>query len=295
MRIREIPEGLERAVDNLKSKPLGKNGLQSDHANHSLRTDGVPAVVDSEYLIQHMMSTYRLLRRGMGWLAISFPFSLVLIGLLFFKVGWQPSISDYYFALPQDVALPNGCLVANATADCAIEWSATARDMVFPMRSFFAGGLISIGVFLILYKGTSWLEDWALNFAGLFAIGVAIFPMNKAPFYTFWPTWWHFASAVMLFICMWFISRYCAKDTLVFFKDGSSEVVRYRRLYKYLSWGMLAVLIVGGIYGLNAEEIDRYFPWALFFIEAVGVIIFGSYWVMKSKEISSHKFGEKSA
>jgi hypothetical protein len=281
MDITAIPGKVEAAIDRIKENPPVKGyptpeGLSDarPQARETLRPDRLRKGRIDEALLLHMLQTYRLLRLGMGWLAIAYPIVLVVLGYLVFNLAWQPSISDYYYALPRGLT----------SAD-------PAADMSFPVRAFFCGGLIAIGFFLILYKGISWLEDWALNLAGAFAIGVAIFPMKKLPFVTIWPTWLHFACAILLFVCMWFISRYCAKDTLRFFPEGSPDVPRYEAIYKRLSRLMLAVLVAGGIYFFTKGTLDAVFPSTLFFIEAAGVAVFGSYWVIKSWEISKHEFG----
>jgi hypothetical protein len=282
MKFTEMPRKLEAAIDRLKEKPPlgmyptpeGLNGLRPETFER-LPPDRQRKGID-EALLQHMLLTYRLLRLGMGWLAILYPFVLVALGFLLFSVNWQPSISDYYYALPRNITATD-----------------PAAAMSFPLRAFFCGGLIAIGFFLILYKGISWLEDWALNLAGAFAISVALFPMSKMPFVTVWPTWLHFVSAILLFVCMWFISMYCAKDSLRFFPEGSPEVVRYEARYKRLSLLMLGVLACGAIYFFTRGTLDEVFPWALFCIEAAGVLVFGSYWVIKSREISKHEFGRK--
>ncbi len=293
MDIRAIPKKVEEAVDRLKATPPAILRRGPEDLAKPTRSDEAQHKGINEPLLLHMLATYRQLRRGMGWLAIVYPFALVALGHFFFNAAWQPSISDYYYALPRGLDLPNACLAGTPAVTCANGWSAKAVEMSFPLRSFFCGGLLAIGFFLILYKGTSWLEDWALNLAGLFAIGVAVFPMNKVPFTTFWPTWWHFVSAILLFVCMWFISRFCAKDTLQYFELGSPEVPRYEKRYKHLSWAMLGVLVAGLVYFLAMKTLDALFPWTLFVIEAAGVVVFGSYWVIKSKEISKHEFGRK--
>jgi hypothetical protein len=287
MDITAIPKKVEDAIDRLKQLPPGNDRLKPDEGpmDRSVPPGEARHRERDRQLLLHMLTTYRLLRRGMGWLAIAYPIALAAIGYFVFNIALQPSISDYYYALPRDVALPPGCLVGTPPLPCAKTF-----DISFPVRSFFCGGLFSIGVFLVLYQGTSWLEDWALDLAGLFAIGVAIFPMNSVAFTTVWPTWLHFASAILLFICMWFISRYCAKDTLQYFDDDLPTIEYYTNLYKRLSWLMLAVLIAGAVYFVAKDVLDPLFPWLLFCIETAGIVVFGSYWVFKSKEISKHKF-----
>jgi hypothetical protein len=271
-------ERAESAIDSYKGLPPGPPRAPQDLRRES-----------EDRLLKHVRATYRLLRIGMGWLALVYPAFLVVVGVALFDVPWQPSISDYYYALPASLPLPAECLVAGAQRSCADAWTVKAVELSFPMRSFFCGGLISIGFFLILYQGFSWLENVALNLAGLFAIGVAIFPMNKIPYGSAWPTWAHFLCAIALFVCMWFVSRFCAKDTLIFFGDDRAKVAAYEARYRRISWAMAAVIGAGLIYFVARRTLDALFPWTLFVIEAVGVAIFASYWMMKSREIEQHQ------
>jgi len=48
-----------------------------------------------------------------------------------------------------------------------------------PERNAFVGVLCAVGVFLLLYKGYSWFEDRVLDLAGVSAVGIAFFPMDK--------------------------------------------------------------------------------------------------------------------
>ncbi len=81
-------------------------------------------------LLPHILSTYFILRIGMGIIAIAFPISLWFVGLLR-GVELQTSMSAYYHTSMQDV---------------------------------FVGILFALGTFLYLYKGFSKGENIALNF-----------------------------------------------------------------------------------------------------------------------------------
>jgi hypothetical protein len=284
MDIRAIPKRIEEKVDQWKdAPPAWLPGARVAKGR----------TLDPELQL-HMLATYRLLRLGMGWFAIAYPFALVGLGLLFFGVNWQPSISDYYYALPRGLVFPQVCAEVKPAAECSI-YAPTAAEMSFPLRSFFCGGLISIGVFLILYKGIKWLEEWALNFAGLFAIGVAVFPMNKTPFSSGWTSLAHFTSATFLYLCMWFVVGFCAKDTFKRLPKGSPKIEKYQQIYLWLSRAMLGVLALGAVYVgvihfFTSKWLDQHIPLALFWIEALGVVVFGSYWVIKSREIANHRF-----
>lgn len=113
------------------------------------RPGGVPE--DRKELRKHIFKTYWWLRVGMASIAGLFPLVLVILGVLL-GIEWQPSMSDYYWAVP--------------------EMGGEA-----PMRVWFVGPLFALGTCLFLYKGYTWLEDTLLNVAAVCAICVAIFPM----------------------------------------------------------------------------------------------------------------------
>src|SRR5215207_516937 len=105
---------------------------------------------DKEALRKHIYSTYLAQRYGMAVIAFAFPLLLYVAGKLN-GLPLQGSMSAYY-------------------------WASNGGDP--PVRVWFVGGLFAVGSFLMLYKGYTRREDWALNLAALFAIGVALFPMT---------------------------------------------------------------------------------------------------------------------
>ena len=46
------------------------------------------------------------------------------------------------------------------------------------MRDVFVGTLCALGVFLFCYQGHDWVENWTANLACVFAIGIALFPLD---------------------------------------------------------------------------------------------------------------------
>ena len=90
--------------------------------------------------------SFQTIRRTVGWLGIALPFILVLGSFLFDK-GYviQPSISHYYFT---------------------------------NMREIFVGVLCAVSLFLFTYKGYSRMDGIAANVAGVFSLGVALFPTD---------------------------------------------------------------------------------------------------------------------
>ncbi len=169
-------------------------------------------------LQEHIYKTYLLLRVGLCLLALVFPFLLWGVGA-WNDIPLQNSISDYYFAF----APPTSALRA------------------FPGRVVFAGVLFVLGFFLILYRGFSKTENWALNIAGLSALLVALFP-TKTPAYctncgsnTYWFV--HYTAAVLLFICIAFVAWACTEETLV-------QLPNPKRRYFRMSYFAIAIIMI---------------------------------------------------
>ena len=176
-------------------------------------------------------------------------------------------MSHYYFALSPDDVSKRG----------------------FPMRVWFVGILFAVGVFLYLYKGFSTKENLALNFAGIFALGVAVFPMGSDCVKDCQPFSAHGACAVALFLCIAFVSLFCAKETLHLLKDEQLKA-RYLMRYRALGLLMIASPLVALALTLLVNDFKKY----VFFIESAGVWAFSFYWWTKSQEMA-HSGAEKKA
>ena len=90
-------------------------------------------------IAKHITQTYVNLRVGMAAMALLLPLLLMAGSWLSTNVVFQSSISAFYHT---------------------------------PMRNLFVGLLVAVGSFLYLYKGFSNEENIALNFAGVFSIGL---------------------------------------------------------------------------------------------------------------------------
>ena len=113
-------------------------------------------VVEPKSLQAHVLGTYLDLRFGIAVFGFALPIILAGVGGIL-GIPLQGSISAYYHATP-------------AAVDCSLTatvWPAGT------LRNEFVGILIAVGAFLYLYKGFSRSENFALNLAGIFAVGVA--------------------------------------------------------------------------------------------------------------------------
>ena len=111
--------------------------------------------------------SYLYLSLGMGLLAFFLPIMLLLSG------GYAGHYSISYFYHVSDQT-----------------------------RNILVGSLWAIGVFLFLFQGLSRWENWILNFGGVAAVGVAMFPMKADQCGPGQALSLHATSAITLFLCL---------------------------------------------------------------------------------------------
>ena len=232
---------------------------------------------DPEELWRHFSATYFSLRAGLAALAFAFPFVLYAYGKLIHGLDLQPSMSAYFWA---------------ATADqCA----------AFPMRSIFVGFLFAIGVGLYAYKGFTELENVLLNVAGIAAALIAIFPetiklaeeatdpriaqlFRDCPAIKVWASQSHWQihniAAIGLFVLLGVVAWACAEKTLEFAPETVNDAW-FRRTYKTIAIVMLMFPLLGFAVAY-AVGLGIY---RVFFIEAAGILTFGTYWAVKTREL----------
>lgn len=215
--------------------------------------------------------TYFSLRLSAAIIAFSFPLFLWIGGL---QAGFKlrDSMSAYYHATPTS-------LKASQLA-CAPE--TPMEKPIYPqagiMRNWFVGFLFAIGAILHANKGQTEIENWVLSVAGLFAVGIAVFPMEwRCKSYSSFSM--HGTCAMAFFACIAFVSVVCSRDTVAYLNE------KRRRFYSRLYWIWGALMVVAPImaYGLNkwGFRTDNQIYWA----EFAGIYAFGLYWVTKSFEI----------
>jgi hypothetical protein len=210
-------------------------------------------------LVDHVYLTYRSLRVALAITCFAIPLGLIVVGAIT-HVGLQDSLSNYYYA-------------------------------EFPpklLRVLFVGLLFLLGGLFIAYRGFDAWDNRIHNLAGVFAIGVAGFPMH-CPYtdpaseyfklcYMMGPTWTHYVSALLLFgmaiVSIWYnggsqfekLSEEYIKD-----KIASFRIVRT----------VSGVIVGGGVayalmmLGIGGKELLGKLLWIP---ESMGFIGFGLYW-----------------
>jgi hypothetical protein len=208
-----------------------------------------------ERLRQNLLVSYIHVSKGIAIIAFLFPVAVYVCGLAF-GISLQHTLSDYFFASA----------------------SGGLDPFNHPARVLFVGGLFAIGTFMFLYKGFTAGENAILNFAGFFALGVAVFPMGMLKFGIFTP---HVICAVAMFLCIMYIAIWGKRNSLDLMEDPARKAF-YEKWYNIIA-GLMAFFIVIGV-GLNF--LLNTGKSLVFWIESVGIWVFAGYWLLKSYELN---------
>jgi len=237
--------------------------------------------------------TYFSLRWAAAIIGYAFGVVLYVGGLLngFGHVmGARPleSMSSYYHGYYHSASNyslePNKTPCDKVTADVPCEKATASTKHPDPvpetgtMRDWFVGMLFAIGAVLYVNKGHTDKENILLNLAGIFACGIALFPMPwscepKGPITP------HGTFAILFFFAIASILIFCSKDTVECLPQDKRG--RYYTWYYSLAGVMIGSPLLAG--ALNEGILgSRSYTFA---IEFVGIYAFGTYWVVKTREI----------
>jgi hypothetical protein len=227
---------------------------------------------------KHMLMMFIALRWGVGIVGISLPVILGGIGYLVHGIPLAGSMSAYYHATKDC----SGGKAVQQAAESSTNQSASNRCLVIgtgPMRNWFVGNLFFIGGAMLLMRGFSRYENWALDVAGIMAPCVALFPMNWGNETGFNP---HLTFAITFFACVGFTCVFCAEKTLKeipqTLPNRANVIAFYKRWYRVLGTLMIVLPICAHLFLWRD-------PHRMFFVEAAGVWAFGFYWLFKTFEL----------
>ena len=213
-----------------------------------------------------LVISFLALRKAIGLLGTFLPLVLWLGAVILFRTGMQSSLSAYYHTGMGDV---------------------------------FVGTLCAIGVFFYAYMGYtggSDNDDKVGNFAGVFAIGVALFPTDPSGGLGVPTTFVGIAHAV--FAALFFLTL--AYFLLVLFTkshpDGrprTAEKKRRDKVYRVGGYTIIASIALIGILsaiktlGLVPKEVlqavEAWNP--AFWLESIAVVAFGIAWAVKGQAL----------
>ncbi len=223
--------------------------------------------LSGEEIKKHVFRTYVGLRGVICGLGVAFPVALVLLGFLLGEEEWLPSMSDYY-------------------------WSDAER-----MRDLFVGFLFALGFALVAYRGFSSGEDRKLTAAGLFSIGVALFPManpdaaaatqtQQLPF----GASLHGACAALAFACIAAVAWFDSDVSLAALPAEARQ--KYRARYRLQGCLMLALPALvwflaefSGLPDVDGAALVFLAKRKVFFVEWILLWLFSWYWLTKLREM----------
>lgn len=217
---------------------------------------------------EHEEALHRL-RKSIGLIGFCLPFAL-LIGVLFFGVPMQNSISEFFFT---------------------------------GLRDVFVLALAGVGVFLISYYGhppdaDEWLTDWGVSTtAGVTALLVALVPTECAGACYFplnlvdrllasdmLQSMLHFGAAGVFLTCL---ALFCLR---LFVKtddpDPPPDKVLRNRIYRACGWTILAMVAALLVFKLLIPALGQAWDGAwhfTFWVESIAVWAFGLSWMIKGE------------
>jgi hypothetical protein len=204
--------------------------------------------------------SYIFLRRAVGVIGIALPIVLALGNIIIFSgSGILQSVSAYYYT---------------------------------GMRDTMVGFLFSIAIFLLAYRGLSWIDELAGKIGCFFAVGVALFPTSPPPPPVPTPlqeniSTAHFAFAAGMFLTLAFFSLFLFTKT-----DPNKEPTpeKKERNVIYIVCGLVmlgAIGLIGLKELIGSAAINALNP--TYWLEAVAVIAFGVSWLIKGETLFRDK------
>jgi hypothetical protein len=259
-----------------------------------LGTANQPAPAESVAAFNQLAGSYMTLRKAIGWIGVCLPFAVFLGNWVIFSHHIGACLVPISNKLPDSLS---GYYYSH-------------------MRDAFVGAMWADGVFLIFYRGSDRLERWGTNFAGLFAIGIALFPttpptndslqtnscgsvtpvvLQPAPN----------GSAIgivhvaclcglmtMIALMAWRFTRSYSGDEIEAMAADDREIELTPRLKSRnnrIYWGCIAAMAVAGAFALIQEfafspAVKSEAPWLLY-AETVAFLAFGTAWFVKGRAL----------
>lgn len=203
--------------------------------------------------------SFKTTRRAVGILGITLPWALWAGTFIFRGHDLQPSISHFYYT---------------------------------NMREVFVGVLCAVALFLFTYKGHSKVDSYAANAAGMFALGVAVFPTDiivghrgQAPVVSVLDLSFH---NIIHFTCAGLFFVTLALMSLLLFTKSNKPKAQWdapkknrNRTYIICGWIMLASIVLIAI----SEPILKvsHTSTITYWMETVALSAFGISWLTKGE------------
>ncbi len=158
--------------------------------------------------------------------------------------------------------------------------------LLLTIAAWVVGILFVLGVLLYLYKGFSDGENYLLNAAGLFALGIALFPMEWNCSGTCRSFTLHGLWALLAFGCIAVVAIFLSKLTLKKLPlPVGQRKTYYDRLYNVTGASMICFPVAAFLTTLIIGDNARF----IFYAEWFGIWSFAAYWSIKSKELAENR------
>jgi hypothetical protein len=196
-----------------------------------------------------IVASYLALRRNIGMSGILLPVILAIGWIVMEgRANLQPSISSYY-----------------ATG----------------MRNVFVGILFAAGLFLFTYHGHERRDNLVGNAACVFALGVALFPVNS-PHQIVHVA--HLLAGAGLFLTLAYFSIALFTKS----KEGvapTPQKLKRNRVYTTCGWTMVGCTVGVGVYHLFLQDTAIVVFEPVFWLESVALWAFGWCWMIKGETL----------
>ena len=225
--------------------------------------------LDKERSSKPELISFNAIRKAVGWLGILLPLALLTGSFLFSDCcKLQPSISHYYYT---------------------------------NMREVFVGVLCAVSLFLFTYKGHNAWDSISANLAGLFALGVAIFPTDiadyacqqsvQAVFTISANNTLHYISAAMLFLTLACISLFLFTKSNKPKSEWGLQKRRRNRVYLLCGIAMMACIATIFVYKVLLKYNGH--TTLTYWMETFALIAFGISWLTKGEALLGDKQGKE--
>ena len=200
--------------------------------------------------------------------------------------------------LPVILLVVNPIALSIENSGCGLVPDSVSGYYYSPVRNIFVGALCALGLFLIAYVGYDLGDRLVTDAAGLFALGVALFPTKPTvaspPSVTCQTVAVlstreqvvgdiHLVSAALMFLFLaWMAIRFTNTDPKL---PQSPQKPTRDLVYVGCAIVIIVCLVAAGITGLLPNSVKAHFPWWLFLYEAVAIFAFGASWFVKGETL----------
>jgi len=238
-----------------------------------------------------MNQVYRWLRSVGGGRPARSDESVLVINYMHLRkaVGWAGTL------LPVILLVANPIALSIENSGCGVVPGSVSGYYYSPVRNIFVGVLCALGLFLIAYVGYDLGDRLVTDAAGVFAVGVALFPTKPTvaspPSVTCQTVAQlstreqvvgdiHLVSAGLMFVFLaWMAIRFTNTD-----KPPYRQKLLRNRIYRICAIVIVACLVAAVITTFLPASVKALFPW-LFLWEAVAIFAFGVSWFVKGQTL----------